>query len=298
MLVCHRLFPPWCVAALAALATVSYVAAEADLLLATESVGDGSVLTKLIVLHRGEAPGRKAPVELRFLVADHVLSEPAPGFRTTVMMLDTGSWLPGHTQILAPEPFSPQATTPQQLRAEARIGDGAFIPLGRLTRAADGAWRLARACTVSEKGRWPVITVAHCRFLEPEQVLINVGFLNCGAEFERDYWAFVHLDLGPAGEDLSGTAALGLPALALVTDSSAWADDDVTVMSFGPYDLPSDLASPLFVSVGLYDQNGDGSRAPLVGCDRTMRVPVGQLMPRADGWRYERAPTPGQGVVP
>lgn len=264
--------------------------------LASEEAGPGSVLLKLVLLNAGRSFAADAAVRLSFEepgAPGKPVERPAPGPRSVAAPLACARWKPDNVEILSFGPFVLDAGAPAALRVFGRIGDEPPVLLGTLARDGKGEVRFTRAWPGGEPpaGSARVLAVAARLPLDPDRFTIKVAFLNCGEKLPFDYTAFLHFELAPTGQDLDRTIALDLLPSSTATDSAAWTEDDLAVVSFGPYTWPKEATGPIYLRAGLYDnRTGNGPRLPLAGPDDSGRALVGRLVREGDAVRFERAP--------
>jgi hypothetical protein len=134
------------------------------------------------------------------------------------------------------------------------------------------------------------VVVAAVERMNASRFVVKLAYLSCGEKLERDYDAFLHFEPEATGSDLATTTEMRLYPSGKPTDSSGWREDEVTVVTFGPYDIPPDLAKPLYLRAGMYDREGDGHRLRLAGSGGEDRVLVGRFIRQEGGVAFERMP--------
>lgn len=266
-------------------------------ILACEALGPDRVVLKLLIFNSGETFAADGSARLEFVdPADpaRAFEAPEPGPRTTAMPVACSSWFGDHVELLRFGPFVLDDSTPAELHLRGGLEGRLPVPLGALVRGDDRRVRFRRpppdAATETERN---VLLTAACDLVNPNRFLIKLGFFNCGERFDVDYWAFLHFEPDPTGENLAVTTEMGLYPAGKPTDSSSWEEDEVTVIAFGPFELPRELDRPLYLRAGLYDRDGTSGRVPLAGSGEAQRVLVGRFVPRDGGAVFERtAPQP------
>jgi len=260
-----------------------------------QPLGGGRVELKLALLNAGRSFEKDGEVELQFIVGGERLEQAEPGLRTTREAVQCSAWKRDQVEVLRFGPYEVGEGAPERIEVRGGLVGEPAEALGTLMKGERG-FVLERPCDMAE-GERAICAVALCEAMDPERFLIRVAYLNCGESFDRDYWAFLHFEPEPSGEDLSVTSAMGLHPTGRPTDSASWAVDEVTVVTFGPYTAPHPLEAPVYLRVGLYDQAGDGLRVRMAGSGDKERVLVGRLVPAEGGFAFERT-VPGEGVAP
>ena len=260
-----------------------------------QPLGVGRVELKLALLNAGRSFDKDGEVELQFLAGEERLEQAEPGLRTSRDAVQCSAWKRDQVEVLRFGPYEAGEDTPERVEVRGGLVGDPAETLGTLVRGERGSV-LERPCDMAE-GERAICAVALCEAMDPERFLIRVAYLNCGEAFDRDYWAFLHFEPEPSGENLSVTSAMGLHPSGRPTDSASWAADEVTLVTFGPYTTPQPLEAPVYLRVGLYDQAGDGLRVRMAGSGDKERVLVGRLVAAEGGFAFERT-VPGEGVAP
>ncbi|MBM3500955.1 MAG: hypothetical protein FJX74_20050 [Armatimonadetes bacterium] len=241
--------------------------------------GPDTLALRVLLIHQGPAPED----------VEYVLSLAPPGgtARTLSAAVPASGWTADGLRLVAFEPLTvgPEAG---DLVITGGLPGAPTERLATLIRGEGGRLELRRVPPGGGPDR--LFAVASAEQLGPRRFTVKVAYINCGERLSRDYDAFLHFEPEPTGEDLAATTEMGLYPSGKPTDSSAWHEDDITVVAFGPYELPAKLDRPLYVRVGLYDRTGDGARRPLLGAAEDHRVLVGRFAPRDGAVVFERAP--------
>jgi hypothetical protein len=216
----------------------------------------------------------------------------APGGheQTASAPVPASAWSTDGLQLVALGPLTLDPGMAGELTVSGGLAGTRPQRLGTLVRGGDGRVQLRRAMPFAAEGPGRVFALASAERVGPGRFTVKVAYLNCGEQLDRDYDAFLHFEPEATGGNLAVTTEMGLYPSGKPTDSSAWREDDVTVVTFGPYDLPPDLAKPLYVRVGLYDREGDGARLPLAGGAEDDRVLVGGFATQDGRIVFERTP--------
>jgi len=265
-------------------------------LLDCETVGTERVVLKLVLLNAGRRLATDGEAELAFVKPGEpgaTYEAPEPGPRTVRKAMHAAGWSGDSVEVVSFGPFTIGADTPRELEVRGGLVGDPPAALGTLVREEGdpaGPVRLRRACPAAGPEDTPIVAVAACELLGANRVVVRVAYLNCGASLRTDYSAFLHFEPEATGENLAVTSEMGLYPSSRPTDSAAWGEDEVTVVTFGPYTLPAGLDRPLYLRVGLYDQAGTGERLRPAGSDERDRVLVGRLVPRDGGVVFERTP--------
>ena len=135
-----------------------------------------------------------------------------------------------------------------------------------------------------------ILAVGSAERLDPRQFRLSVTFVNCGAELDRDYRAFLHFDRSERSERLYFRPEPGPRPLVAPTGSGSWGPNDEQTVTFGTVTLPAPGRHEVFLKAGLYDAAGDGHRLPLAGGDPSRRALLGRFSPDESGWTFVRTP--------
>ena len=248
--------------------------------LTCEPFGPDTVTLKVLVCNAGATFGQDCEFELALTGADG---------KTEVHKLPAGcaGWAADEVAVIRFEALKidPAAS---ETTVSGRLGEGPAQPLGSLVRGNDGKVRLRRTCSLASEGERRILVVAAAERVQANRFVIRLGYLNCGEKLDVDYWGFLHFEPEPTGSDLAATTEMRLYPSGKATDSSGWREDEVTVVTFGPYDIPPDLAKPLYLRAGMYDHDGDGHRLRLAGSGDEDRVLVGRFIQRDGRIVFER----------
>ena len=274
---------------LVGLRVIDAEAGEPTFILATEPAEANLIQLKLLILAQGDEALSAAAIRLQFGEAGAFLELPAPGPRTLTVSVPSG----GQEAVVPCGCISLDPPIPDRVPVWGASAGGRAQLLGVLVRTPAGT-HLERTCPHLGADEVAVQAVASCHFPGPDQVMVKVAYLNCGADSDRDYWAFLHVEPEAEGENLAVAAAAGVNPSAYATDTSAWRPDEVTVLSFGPYSLSRELPPVVFLRVGLYDRDGNGHRLSLAGCGEKQRTLVGRFVAGQEGWHFERLGPAGE----
>ena len=208
------------------------------------------------------------------------LSGPAGQMQALAAQAPRTGWTPDGLQVLRFDPVTLDVQADSEIVVAGSPAGTPQQPLGTLVRSEGGQVQLRRACPALAEGQTAIVALAAAEQVGPRRFTVKVAYLNCGARLDRDYWAFLHFEPEPTGESLAVTSEMGLYPAGKPTDASLWTEDEVTVVTFGPYELPADLAEPLYLRAGLYDHGGDGGRVRLAASAEDSRVLVGRFVSR------------------
>lgn len=269
-------------------------------LLVCETTGSNTVELGVLLLALDDPLPDDTSVRLQFVAPSdpgrtYEAPEPAP---RTVTQTIASSATGRRTALLGFGPFILGDETPAKLQVLGGVAGTTPTPLGVLFRRPtagdhEARWGFRRASPPVAEGERAVIVVAAPQVVDANRFLVGLGFFNCGERFPVDHWALLHFELEPTGEDLAATSEMGLWPSGKATDSSLWREDEVTVVTFGPYELPRPLERPVYLRAGLYDREGAGDRVKLIGSDASRRVLVGRFVDRDGHIAFERiAPSP------
>jgi len=123
-----------------------------------------------------------------------------PGPRTVTVPVAFASWAPGQVELVRFREFEFGAALPERLDVLGAVAGEQLRLLGRLTREGD-AIALHRAPPPTRGDEQPVAVLAAVEPLGDSGFMVKLGFVNYGARFEVDLWAFVHFELEPTGEN-------------------------------------------------------------------------------------------------
>ena len=248
--------------------------------LCCEPLGPDTVTLKVLVLNAGATFGQDCEFGLALTGADG---------KTEVrkMPASCAGWAADEVTLIR---FDALKIDPAagETTVSGRLGEGPAQPLGSLVRGNDGQVRLQRTCSLASEGERRTLVVAAAERMQANRFVVRLGYLNCGEKLDVDFWAFLHFEPEPTGSDLAATTEMGLYPSGKATDSSGWGEDEVTVVTFGPYDIPPDLAKPLYLRAGMYDHDGDGRRLRLAGSGDEDRVLVGRFIQQDGRIAFER----------
>jgi len=265
---------------LAAPGAMAQDAPSVDAVLFAEQPAADSLALKVLLI-----AGAPLEEDLRF---DLTLSSPDGRLQAVTAEASRAGWTPDGLQLLRFAPVALDSQAGGEIAVAGGPAGALAQALGTLTRAEGGRMPLRRTCPAVAEGQSRIMALASAEQVGPRRFTVKVAYLNCGARLDRDYWAFLHFEPAPTGENLAVTSAMGLHPAGKRTDSSLWTEDEVTVVTFGPYELPADLAEPLYLRVGLYDHDGDDGRARLAGSAEDARVLVGRFASREGRVAFER----------
>lgn len=243
-------------------------------ILTCELAGPDAITLKVLLLNAGAAFPEDREFELTLTSADgKTQSHKAP--------VACASWAPDQAAVVRFDALN-VGPAAGEVTVSGRLGDGPAQPLGSLVRGKNGQLHLRRTCALAAEEERRILVVAAAEGTDANRFVVKLAYLNCGEKLDTDYWAFLHFEPEATGSDLAATTEMHLYPSGKATDSSGWREDDVTVVTFGSYDIPPDLAKPLYLRAGMYDHDGDGHRLQLAGSGEDDRVLVGRFV-RQDG---------------
>ena len=266
-----------------------------------EPQGPDSVLLKMVVFNAGRAFARDGAARVEFATgpwAGKTFVAPLPGPRTATVALRTKGWQPDHVEVARFGPFVLDGRAPKEIHVRGGLVGDPATRLGTLVRngkrGAAVTFRRHFPLPEPAPGELRVLTAASAERLPGGRFLLKVAYFNCGQQFAKDLSAFVHFEFEAKGENLEEPCALKLYPRSRAMDTAAWRQDEVTVVQFGPFEMPSRAPGRVYVRAGIYDQFGTQARLPIAGSDDgTGRVLVGRFV-RGDGrvwFERQRFPT-------
>ena len=263
-----------------------------------QPLGARRVSLKMVILNAGRefAHDRAARVEFVTAPSDRrMLQSPPPGPRTTTVPLRSKGWAPDHVEVVSFGPFVFDGQMPKQLHVRAGLDGESLAILGTLVRDGDGegdtriTFRRVLPWPSVAKGERRVLAAAAAQRVDGRRFVLRAAYFNGGEEFATDYSAFIHFELNAEGENLDQTIALKLHPMSQRMDTSAWDDGELTVVTFGPIDIPRNVPKHVYVRAGMYDQFGSGERLMLPGSDDgTGRVLVGRFVTKDGATVFQR----------
>jgi len=264
-------------------------------LLVCDAVSPRTIALKLILLNPGRQFDTDGQARLEFGRPDapgHPFESPAPGPRTVNLPVKCSEWAPDHVEVLSFGPFSLSEGVPTNLEVRGGLVGDAPTLLGTLTagdRDSSLQFRRAFPAILPATKTHRVIVTAVCERTDARRFVVKLAYLNCGERFETALSAFLHFELAPKGEDLDPAIALRLLPSSRRVNTSTWRPDELTVVQFGPFEIPRDAPEHVYLRAGLYDQFGTPERLDLAGSDDgTGRVLVGTFTHTPAGVLFQR----------
>ena len=264
--------------------------------LACEPASGNHVLLKMIMF--GTEPQDRVRLEF---VADGLPYEgQAPRPRSASAALKCA----GRVEVVRFGPFVLDEHVPRELHVRGGVVEGRPHRLGTITRSGSKeeptTFRRHFPLLVRADDEHQILVAASSQRLGPRRFIFRVAYFNCGESFESDLSAFVHFEFAAKGENLAEPCELKLFPRSERIDTSTWRPDEVTVVRFEPFEIPTGAPETVYVRAGIYDQFGTKERLPIAGSDDgTGRVLVGRFVRRRGMVSFERlCPYAGKGAVP
>lgn len=251
-------------------------------MLTCEATGPDTLTLKVLLLNAGMTFGQDREFEL-------TLTSVAGKAESHTTLVACGHWAPDAAAVVRFEALKLDPAA-GEITVSGRLGDEPPQPLGSLVRGDDGQVHLRRTCALAAQGERRILVVAVAERTDANRFVVKLAYANCGETLDRDYDAFLHFEPEATGSDLATTTEMRLYPSGKPTDSSGWREDEVTVVTFGPYDIPPDLTKPLYLRAGMCDRDGDGHRLRLAGSGEEDRVLVGRFVRQEGAVAFERMP--------
>lgn len=259
------------------------------IVLACEPASGGSIVLKMILFGAGPQTDVGDRVRLEFIAG----VVPYEGRALRPRGVSAPLKRTDHVEVVRFGPFVLDEHVPPELTVRGGIAGGRLRQLGTIIRSSskDEPIRFQRhfPLPAQSDGGLRVIVSASAQRLDPRRFVLKVAYFNCGDSFDRDFSAFVHFEFAAKGENLAEPCELKLLPRSERMDTSTWRPDEVTVVRFEPFEIPTNAPDTVYIRAGIYDQFGTKERLPIARSDDgTGRVLVGRFVRERGTVSFER----------